>query len=206
MRQRIPFYEQVGHYAKKVKRVKILPHKNPIQSPKLSSPKLLRNFSPVGRVIRRNSYFENVIVEENKINSTNENNESSCNEDDLKDNKTPVSPNKNKPLANSLVAQRASSGTISCKKEKVLTKSRFFEEAAPDTSPSMRKEVIDCSGSVLFCVCGKICTKTSSMCEDCLASCKLVEAAGYLYVKRDENNLDRLWFQLVNTDLYCKKI
>lgn len=163
----------------------------------VSSPKHLREFTPVGRVIRRNSYIEAAAMKALESNTT-ESKDISCNEVELEDKKDICTS-----FSNSLQIQRSSSGAALCKKEKVLTKSRFFEETPQEAKNQIEHEFTECEGSVLFCVCGKICAKNSSMCEDCLASCKVVEAAGYLYVKRDESNLDRLWFQLVNTDLYC---
>jgi hypothetical protein len=199
---RIPFYEQVGHYAKKVKRLKRVENAGTPNARKISSPKLLTQFSSIGRVIRRNSYFEANFnnKEEAKTSSGGEGSE------EKKENSIQKLKNNDKnkeTLASEAPLHRASSGFTPSKKEKVLTKSRFFEESPFTASPTFSQEVINCGQSILFCVCGKICAKSSLMCEDCQASCKVVEAAGYLYVNRDKSNLDRQWFQLVNTDLYC---
>lgn len=198
LRQRIPFFEQMGLYVTKIKHHTVTPKKTSSENRMISSPKLLTQFSTIGRVIRRNSHFEHTY------NDTNEDVKADF-IDISEEKKKPETPNKNTDLMN-LHILRANSGNVSYKKEKVITKSRFFEESTPDMSPTIQRETLNCTGSVLFCVCGKICAKTSSMCEECLASCKVVEAAGYLYVKRDSSNLDRLWFQLVNTDLYCNLI
>jgi hypothetical protein len=80
-------------------------------------------------------------------------------------------------------------------------KSHFFQEAVQKTTEWV---IEDCTGdSVMFCKCGKICKEAFNLCEECIATGKLHEAGGYLYLKRDQNNLDRYWFQLINKELYC---
>jgi len=83
------------------------------------------------------------------------------------------------------------------------TKSKFFEEAVEKTGEWVIEE--SKNDTILFCKCGKICKKEFSMCDECIASGKVHEAGGYLYLKRDQNNLDRYWFQLINKELYCFK-
>jgi len=79
-------------------------------------------------------------------------------------------------------------------------KSHFFKEA----NRKIGWIIEECKEeeSIVFCGCGKECKKAFSMCEECMGSGKIQEAEGYLYLKRDKNNLDRYWFKLVNQELY----
>ena len=55
LRKQIPFYKQIPLYATEVKRVKTTTKKKPVCR-KISSPKVLQQFSTVGRVIRKSSH------------------------------------------------------------------------------------------------------------------------------------------------------
>ena len=82
-------------------------------------------------------------------------------------------------------------------------KSHFFTEANTK-SPKWIIEESKESESIMFCGCGKLCKQSFNMCEDCIAEGNMYDIGGYLYLKRDQTNLDRYWFHLVNKELYCK--
>jgi hypothetical protein len=83
----------------------------------------------------------------------------------------------------------------------IIKKSHFFREANQKVTNWVIEDFKE-EASIMFCGCGKECKESFSMCEECLNSGKMQEAEGYLYVKRDKNNLDRYWFKLVNQELY----
>ncbi len=196
-------------YANRVKRVK-KKAKSTLQPRKISSPKLLQQFSPVGRMIRRNSYL-GTFGSVGGGSATKE--------------PAPIATEKNASEVHSPAAGKDSAGSAAsldtftqhqrllsatnvaaaatAKKDPVAhsKKSHFFQEAVQKTTEWV---IEDCKGdSVMFCKCGKICKEAFNLCEECIATGKLHEAGGYLYLKRDQNNLDRYWFQLINKELYC---
>ena len=187
-------------YASQVKRIKNKGKCTP-QAKKISSPKLLQQFSPVGRVIRRNSFYGGQPADQNpkEDNKTIGKNES-LNADLAKKEEEAYNSDSSYPKNHTIQRQHSSSTII--KKEVVSKKSHFFQEAVQQ-SPWVIEEVKDHVESIIFCKCGKLCKEAFNLCEECIASGKVHEAGGYLYLKRDQNNLDRFWFQLINKELYC---
>ena len=176
------------------------------QAKKISSPKLLQQFSPVGRVIKRNSYYGSQGIEPNPKETKAVDKNGSLNADPAAKNQGEESCNSEssypKNHVQPLQRQMSASNVQIVKKEVVAKKSHFFQEAAQQ-SPWVIEEAKDHAESIIFCKCGKLCKETFNMCEECIASGKVHEAGGYLYLKRDQNNLDRFWFQLINKELYC---
>jgi hypothetical protein len=84
-------------------------------------------------------------------------------------------------------------------------KSILWEEPALE-SPGIEEETKNLQSVVVYCSCGRISRKGLGMCDECWLLDKPQEISGYLYVEKDEKNVDRYWFSLVNTDLYCTPI
>ncbi len=206
LREKIPFFEQVPLFAEKVKHLKDKP-KRISQIRKISSPKVLSQFNPVGHVIRRNSYYES------RNSQTPSGEEKSGGEEhsnfDVAVEAVPVAPPQSSSKVIGLTLEhkkleRRFSGPIKKLQESAHKKSRFFLEAEQKERPLMIEEIKDSTEPVLLCKCGKLCLAPLNVCADCHANGQLHEAAGYLYLMRDARNLDRYWFQLVNKELYCK--
>ena len=179
--------------------------KTTVQTRKISSPKLLQQFSPVGRLIRRSSHFGSQAGSATKE-PANEEKNASMNVDVT----TNTSGSHNSETALHVIPaqphQRQLSASNVVKKELVSKKSHFFQEAAQQSVSWVIEEAKDHVDSIIFCQCGRICKEAFNLCEECIAAGKVLEAGGYLYLKRDQNNLDRYWFQLVNKELYCMRL
>ena len=209
LRQKIPFYEQVPLYASEVKRIK-KKTKSTVPSMKISSPKLLHQFSPVGRMIRRNSHHGTYAsargsAVRDPIKNDVEKNASETVLPAVDKGPIRASADKlSKPQRqfSSPVVVKDPAGTIPG--ATASKKSHFFQEAVQNTTEWVIED--SKSETVLFCKCGKICKESFSLCDECISAGKLYEAGGYLYLKRDQNNLDRYWFQLINKELYCNTL
>ncbi len=276
IRQKIPFYDQVPLYAEKIKCFKTRP-KNPPLSRKVSSPKVLQQFSPVSRIIRRNSQRGSLVasaanaegvhrrVDNLDFGSASEqamqqvgrasgrgpetpggssyhdlamtpvaNSRSLVN---AEDEKSPagatggraqgLSPSTAEPLGtpgttgaqsekscdvflNSANTQGSGPGNRTAgvgagagRQKNKAGKSRFFQESTEQTSPLIIEEGPEPTGTIMLCKCGNVCKDPLNVCEECFAAGTVYEAAGYLYIMRDKNNLDRYWFRLVSKELYC---
>ncbi len=194
LRQNIPFFEQVPLYASRVRHLGDRGRSTP-EARRISSPKMLQQFSPVGRLIRRGSKFASSTP---KYSGEKDGSFSSLAADADHAPHTDNSAAEADDLPSNQTRPRLMSNPLVEKKETPAKKSRFFQEAAQDWVIDEAK-----AESVTFCRCGKICGEALNVCADCIAAGKVHEAGGYLYVKRDLINLDRYWFQLVNKELYC---
>ena len=206
LREKIPFFEQVPLFAEKVKHIKDK-SKRPPQIRKISSPKVLRQFTPVGHVIRRNSYYESRNSKTPSAEDKSGIEEHSQPDHTLETPAVAAPQSSSKCIGQTLVhkqLERRFSGPIRKLQESAYKKSRFYQEAEGDISPLTIEETKDSSEPVLLCKCGKLCVAPLNVCAECHANGQLHEAAGYLYLMRDARNLDRYWFQLVNKELYCK--
>lgn len=181
-------------YATEVKHIKSGTKRKPVCR-KISSPKVLQQFSTVGRIIRKSANRDSGRASGESANGNNVV-------------RTPG--NQTRSYTGTLdtfsnYQQKADAITSKQLKEQnegpVMKKSHFFREANQKVTNWV---IEDCKEeeSIMFCGCGKECKESFSMCEECLASGKIQEAEGYLYLKRDKNNLDRYWFKLINQELY----
>ena len=166
----------------------------------MSSPKLLNQFSPVGRVIRRNSYVESVFG--------NSNNGPEEEKKVLKLQLIPVTEDrklkKHLTFTSCSLIQAAQSPPIAAEAKAVVRKKSTFWQEAAAASPGIEEEAKGMQSTVVYCKCGRICKQDMNFCEECTLLAHPLEASGYLYVEKDEKNMDRYWFNLINTDLYCK--
>jgi hypothetical protein len=163
---------------------------------RISSPKVLQQFSTVGRIIRKSTHKERRgsgdITDGSRIIKTPGNQTRGFNTaldgfgDYQQSAENMIATKQAKDQGESSVSSR---------------KSHFFREANKKIANWI---IEDCKEeeSIMFCGCGKECKEAFSMCEECMGSDKMQEAEGYLYLKRDKNNLDRYWFKLVNQELY----
>jgi hypothetical protein len=55
---------------------------------------------------------------------------------------------------------------------------------------------------ILFCRCGNICEKNTSLCKKCLDFRKGLEYSGYLYINNQET-LKLCWVVLLDKEIYC---
>ncbi len=173
---------------------------------KISSPKLLNQFSPVGRVIRRNSYVDTVFsmslaaaVPVKAASGLEEKVGRPPEERKVKKHLTFTTCSLFRASQAPPVVPEAEADLATRKK------STFWQEAE-SVSPGIEEEAKDLQALkcvVVYCGCGRICKPDANLCEECVSLEAPNEASGYLYVEKDERNMDRYWFNLINTDLYC---
>lgn len=191
MRKRIPFYNQLCILLGKAN----INRKQKFSSQKISSPKVLNQFAPTGRVIRRNTYVESRFVN-TKIQLTNEVEKHTINlEDKGKGRET---------FTTCSLLQAAHAPKVTNANLLMAEKKSVLWEETEIGSPGIEEETKNLQPVIIYCSCGRISQKGLGMCDECYLLDKPQEISGYLYVEKDEKNVDRYWFSLVNTDLYCK--
>jgi len=179
----------------------------------ISTPKVLTHFSNVGRVIRRNSYVGNYFAHSTKSGNLQEIINSKSDKENIPPkvkNVPPATVKLNKQLdftsCSLLQAAHARSSEKCIVEEKPVQtyKKLVIPEEKELFSPGIEEETKDLSEEFIYCACGRICKNlTTGICEICSKENCVQEISGYLYVEKDEKNVDRYWFNLVNTDLYC---
>lgn len=174
--------------------------KHKFSSQKISSPKVLNQFAPTGRVIRRNTYVESHFVN-SKIQITNEIEKVEKQTIDLED--------KGKgrdTFATCSLLQAAHAPKVMNANLLITEKKSVLWEESEIGSPGIEEEAKNLQPVIVYCSCGRISQKGLGMCDECHLLDKPQEISGYLYVEKDEKNVDRYWFSLINTDLYCKSV
>ena len=194
LRKQIPFYSQLCILISKLK--KTLSTAKKIASPqRITSPKLLTQFSSVGRVIRRNVYVESLLAGNDSSHKTIEKPEASLD----------TKAKKYLTFTECSLFQAAHLPLPEDPKAAPPVQTTTDKGTAP-VSPGIEEEARNLQGVVVYCSCGRICKAGVGLCEECHLAERPLGAAGYLYVEKDEKNVDRYWFELINTDLYCKHI
>lgn len=185
------------------------PQKLNFNSQKISSPKVLNQFAPAGRVIRRNTYVEsrfankkgqfskNIKQLEKEIEKVNLNKETIGVEGKGKTRMT---------FTNCSLLQAAHAQTTTDSKLLMTQKKSVLWEEPALGSPGIEEEAKDLKPVIVYCSCGRISKKGLGLCDECCLLERPQEISGFLYVEKDEKNVDRYWFSLVNTDLYCNCI
>jgi len=182
--------------------------KQTFNSQKISSPKVLNQFAPAGRVIRRNIYLESVFsnskaqmtVEADIVKKSRE-------VEILEMGMSLENKGKNRETFTTCSLLQAAHASKVTDANLLINekKSILWEEPALD-SPGIVEEAKNLQSVVVYCSCGRISRRGLGVCDECWLLDKSQETSGYLYVEKDEKNVDRYWFSLVNTDLYCTNI
>lgn len=185
-------FKQVDLYRRKIQ-------KNPenlrkVYAKRISSPKLLRTFSPISKIVKRSSGLCTLKTNDQK-NSL----------EDLKESSIPLSKvgirlgvstfSLNREENTNSPAPSYGSGVV-----RVLSSSTFCETQTTVINDNLNKIP---PSSFTFCECGKECGEGESLCKECLQTNGSKELAGYLYLQKNNDQLERHWLQLLNKELYC---
>lgn len=180
-------FQQVDFFRKKIQKT---PEKmREVYVKKIATPKLLHTLIPISALVKRSNGFTKLKQE-------------CCETTECKE-----IPNENIG-ATSLKIQEGceatelpsfDSGVI-----RVVSETNFSNSSIK-TFPNNKEDWKTSTSQVVFCECGKEMTSFESSCSECEKRRSPMELSGFLYIKKNQTQLERYWFYLLNKELYCKK-
>ena len=178
-------FKQVDLFRKKVQ--KSPENSRKVTSQMISCPKVFNLFSPISGIIKR-------ITDVNIYNAK-------LTQNALHQNSTQTISYalKNYQIDHEDTQDSSLTSNFDCEVIKVTSQKNLNELQINSQDEKYKKSEL----SFTFCECGTECTNEDKSCLECQLANGTKEMAGFLYIKKNDTQLERFWFQLINKELYC---